>query len=119
MRKTVIFFLCCALGCAGYLLFPKEVYVTPAETQIDIYSGEKTLHFWVSNQHRELFQIGKVYLVAAEQQQKQLVLTTIAFAEIKPDSLKLGFRLAKNDKFTVEATEYLINEIFIDNTTKR
>ncbi len=119
MRKAVIFFLCCALGCAGYLLFPRGVYVTPADTQIDIYSGEKTLHFWVSNKHSELFQIGKVYSVAAEQQHKQLVLTTIAFAEMKPDSLKLGFRLAKNDQFTVEATEYLISEMFIDNATKR
>jgi hypothetical protein len=111
MVKMIAFCFICVVGWACYQLYPAVIYVTTADEQIDFYSGEKTLYFWVSNEHRELFQIGKTYQLEANQQHKQLVLSTVTFAEIKPDSLKLGFRLLKSDKFAVEANQYQITEV--------
>ena len=115
MTRIVAFIGCCLVAWASYQLLPTKVYITTADSQIDVYSGETTLYFWVENQHREQFQIGKVYQLESNQQQKQLMLSTVSFAEIKPDSVKLGFRLAKSDHFSADATEYVISEITLDN----
>ena len=111
MIKTIAVILLCLIGWSCYQLAVPTVYLTPSDEHIDFYSGEKTVYFWVSNKHREMFQIGRAYQLVADQQQKRLELFTITYAEIKPDSLKLGFKLAKSDQFTAAADEYLVTAI--------
>ena len=111
MVKMMAFCFICVVGWVGYQLYPRGIYVTTADQQVDLYSGEKTVYFWVSNQHRELFQIGKAYQLEVNQQQQQLILTTVTFAEIKPDSLKLGFQLSKSEAFAMDAQQYQITAV--------
>lgn len=111
MVKMMAFCFICVVCWIGYQLYPRGIYVTTADQQVDLYSGEKTVYFWVSNHHRELFQIGKAYQLEANQQQQQLILTTVTFAEIKPDSLKLGFQLSKSEVFAMDAQQYQITAV--------
>lgn len=106
--KAITVIMLCLIGWCYYQLVVTTVYVTPSDEHADFFNGEKTVYFWVSKKHLEKFQIGRTYQLVAAQQKKQLKLFSIIYAEIKPDSLKLGFTLDKSDPFIAIADKYRV-----------
>jgi hypothetical protein len=111
MVKTIVFILLCLAGLVWFQSTQTSVYITRGEQHLDYGRGEKSLYFWTSNKHRELFQVGKTYQLTANQQQTQLILSSVTYADIEPDLLKLGFLLPLTDEFTPEAEKYLVSEM--------
>lgn len=108
MVKAIVVALLMLVGWGFYQNALAPVYVTFSNEHQDPTSVEKTLYFWASDKDRDFFQVGKTYELIADKQKKQLSLFSVTYAAIKPDALKLGFRLTQSEAFIPSDGEFKV-----------
>lgn len=109
MRGFIIVVLLAWLGFVCYQQFNPQVYARFSDMQSDPGRGEKVLYFWVLNKHSELFQVGRTYQLIGKQHRAQLELSSVTYAQVQPDSVKLGFRLPLARDFQPEDEAYIVS----------
>lgn len=108
MIQMIVVVLFCIVGWGSGQFATTTVTITPNGVHTDVNSGEKTWYFWVSQDHRELFQVGKTYQLAADQQNTQWQLYSVTYAAIQPTSLRLGLQTMQDSQSLPIADEYQI-----------
>ncbi len=106
MIKVMVAALLVLCGWLVYLYALAPVYVTFSNEQQDRATIETTLYFWASDRDRDFFQVGKTYELATDTKKTQLILFSVAHAEVKPEALKLGFRSVQSEAFIPENDKY-------------
>lgn len=109
MRGLIIAVLLLWLGLVCYQQLNPQVYARFSDIQSDPGRGEKVLYFWVLNKHSELFQVGRTYQLIGKQHRAQLELSSVTYAQVQPDSVKLGFRLPLTGEFEPEDEAYVVS----------
>ncbi len=108
MMKVMVAALLVLCGWFMYQYALAPVYVTFSNEQQGRSESETTLYFWASDRDRDFFQVGQTYQLSAEQQKTQLILFSVAHAEVKPEALKLGFRFVQSEAFMPEHEKYQV-----------
>lgn len=108
MRNFIVLVLLGCIALLSYQQYRSQVYISFSDEQPDSSRGDKTLYFWASNRHSALFQVGKTYQLSANRHITQLELSSVTYAEIEPDLLKLGFKLPQSETFVPAADKYVV-----------
>lgn len=108
MRRFIVVGLLVWLGFVYYQQSHPQVYAQFSDIQPDLSRGEQVLYFWVSSKHSSLFQVGRSYQLIGKQHRAQLELSSVSYAQIQPDSVKLGFRQPLAENFVPQTDAYLV-----------